>query len=107
MHIDHIIPEAADGLTAPDNLCLACFSCNVYKGAQQSSVDPLTGVSVLLFHPVRQRWRDHFGWDESQTQIIGLTPSGRATIVALHMNNPIVVRARYRWVSAGWHPPEV
>jgi hypothetical protein len=107
MHIDHIIPEAADGLTAPDNLCLACFSCNVHKGAQQSGVDPLTGDSVPLFHPVRQWWHDHFAWDESQTRIIGLTPSGRATIVALHMHNPVVIRARYRWVSAGWHPPEV
>lgn len=107
MHVDHIIPEAAGGPTAPDNLCLACFSCNVYKGTQQTCVDPLTGESMPLFHPMHQRWRDHFGWDESQTQIIGLTPSGRATIVALHMNNPTVVRARHRWVSAGWHPPEV
>jgi hypothetical protein len=36
---------------------------------------------------------------------MGLTPTGRATIVTLQMNNPAIVRARRRWVSAGWHPP--
>ncbi len=74
---------------------------------QQSGVDPLTGETAPLFHPVRQRWRDHFTWDESQTQIVGLTACGRVTVIALHMNNPTVVRARHRWVSAGWHPPDV
>ena len=31
---------------------------------------------------------------------------GRATIVALNMNNAVIVYARRRWVSVGWHPPE-
>jgi len=31
----------------------------------------------------------------------------RATVEALQMNNPTVVRARRRWASAGWHPPEM
>jgi hypothetical protein len=106
-HVDHIIPEVAGGLTVLENLCLACFACNVFKGAQQNGVDTLTGEAVPLFHPVRQRWRDHFTWDESKTHIMGLTASGRATVIALHMNNATVVRARCRWVSAGWHPPEM
>ncbi|MFQ5859346.1 MAG: HNH endonuclease [Anaerolineae bacterium] len=106
MHVDHIIPESAGGPTTPDNLCLACFSCNVYEGGQQTGIDPSTGEPVPLFHPLRQRWHDHFAWDESKTQIIGLTPCGRATVVALKVNNPTVLRARRRWVSAGWHPPE-
>lgn len=107
MHVDHIVPEVAGGLTVPENLCLACFACNVFKGAQQQGVDSLTEETVSLFHPVHQRWRDHFTWDESKTHIIGLTASGRVTITALNMNNPTVVRARHRWVSAGWHPPDV
>ena len=106
MHIDHIIPESADGPTAPDNLCSICFSCNVYKSAQQIGIDPSTEESAPLFHPLQQRWEDHFDWDESKTQIVGLTPTGRATVVALQLNNLIVVRARRRWVSAGWHPPK-
>jgi len=107
MHVDHIIPEAVGGLSTADNLCLACFSCNVHKGAQQDGLDPVSGKMVLLFHPLRQRWAEHFAWDESRTQIIGLTASGRATVARLCMNNPSIVRARQRWVSAGWHPPAV
>jgi hypothetical protein len=106
MHLDHIIPEGVGGLTIPDNLCLACFSCSVYKGVQQIVIDPQSGEAVPLFHPLQQQWQDHFAWDESQTQIIGLTKCGRVTVAALHMNNPTIVRARRRWMSAGWHPPD-
>jgi hypothetical protein len=106
MHVDHIIPDAAGGTSAADNLCLACFSCDVHKSAQQSGADPVAGETVPLFHPLRQRWTEHFTWDESNTQIIGLTPCGRATVAALHVNNPAVVRARRRWVAAGWHSPK-
>ncbi len=69
--------------------------------------DPLTQEVVLLFHPLRQNWNDHFCWDESKTKITGLTSCGRATIDALKMNNSTIVNARRRWVSAGWHPPEL
>lgn len=105
MHVDHIIPEMAGGPTTPDNLCLVCFSCTVYKGAQQNGIDPITRETVHLFHPLQQQWQDHFSWDESKTQVVDLTPLGRAAVVALQMNNPTIIPARRRWVSAGWHPP--
>lgn len=105
MHIDHIIPETKQGTTRLDNLCLACFTCNVYKGDQQTGIDPLTGTEFALFHPIQESWTDHFVWDESGTMILGITPQGRATVVTLQMNNLTVVQARRRWVSAGWHPP--
>ena len=105
MHLDHIVPEAAGGESVVGNLCLACFSCNVAKGAQQAAVDPATGETASLYHPVRQRWTEHFEWSEDDTRIVGKTPTGRATVLALKMNNLTVVFARRRWVSAGWHPP--
>ena len=105
LHIDHIIPVSHGGPTALDNLCQACFSCNVHKQAHQAGTDQLTGLSAPLFHPLQQRWSDHFVWDQTGASIIGLTPAGRATIMTLQMNNPAIVRARRRWVSAGWHPP--
>ncbi len=105
MHVDHIIPETAGGKTTLDNLCLACFSCNVHKSANQKGLDPLTKTTVPLFHPVQQNWRDHFTWDDSKTKIMGLTACGRATVLTLQMNHPTVTKARRRWVSAGWHPP--
>ena len=33
------------------------------------------------------------------------TPCGRATVMALQMNNLIAVMVRREWVAAGWHPP--
>lgn len=105
LHIDHIHPESAGGPSLPHNLCAICFSCNSYKGALLQAPDPISAVEVALFHPVRQGWHEHFKWDESKAQIIGLTPCGRATVEALEMNHPIIVRARKRWVAAGWHPP--
>jgi len=66
--IDHIVPEAAGGQTVWENLCLACHSCNEFKGAQVEARDPLTGKSVLLFHPRIQQWSEHFYWSEACTE---------------------------------------
>ena len=105
MHIDHIVPESAGGPSVAENLCQVCFACNVHKAAKQYSIDPLTGIEVALFHPLRQRWSDHFSWDASGTLLLGKTACGRATVEALQMNNETVVKARRRWVIGGWHPP--
>ncbi|MBC8446802.1 MAG: HNH endonuclease [Chloroflexi bacterium] len=104
--VDHIIPQAAGGETVWENLCLACHSCNEFKGAQVEAQDPLTGESVPLFHPRRQQWRQHFHWSENGSEIVGLTPVGRATVAALNMNHPAIVEARRRWARVGWHPPQ-
>ena len=103
--IDHIIPEAEGGQTAWENLCVACHSCNEFKGAQVETQDPLTGEQVPLYHPRRQQWKEHFGWSEDGSEIIGLTPVGRAIVVVLNMNHPDIVEARRRWARVGWHPP--
>lgn len=103
--IDHVIPIAAGGPTTRDNLWLACRPCNEFKGAQTHAEEPETGGMVPLFHPRAQDWRDHFAWSADKTHIIGLTPTGRATVTALQLNRPMLVRARRRWILAGWHPP--
>ena len=107
MHFDHIIPEVVGGPTVEDNLCLACFSCNVHKWARETGIDPQTGETIPLFHPLNQTWPEHFTWSRDGTRILGLTPCGRATVEVLQMNNPTIMCARRRWVSAGWHPPEI
>jgi hypothetical protein len=106
MTLDHIVPESQGGITEFDNLCFACRRCNEFKGTAISAFDPLTGERVRLFHPRTQVWHDHFEWDDSAIHLIGLTATGRATIVALNLNNAIIMDARRRWVSAGWHPSE-
>ncbi len=104
LSIDHIIPVAARGQTTRDNLWLACRPCNEFKGAQTHAKDPDTDEVVPLFHPRIQKWYDHFAWSPDKTQIIGVTPIGRATVAALQLNRPMLVRARRRWVSIGWYP---
>jgi hypothetical protein len=105
MTIDHIIPRFQNGETSFENVCLACRSCNEYKGKNTNATDPLTGEITPLFHPRQQKWNDHFTWSADGTKIEGLTTIGRGTIIALRMNNAVIVSARRRWVSSGWHPP--
>ncbi len=57
------------------------------------------------FTPAPISGGEHFAWDAAATHLIGLTPIGRATVVALNLNYEVIVDARRRWVSAGWHPP--
>jgi hypothetical protein len=105
MVVDHIIPRSKDGRTEFENLCLWCHRCNEFKGNATSFQDPLTGETIALFHPRQQHWTDHFCWDVEGAKIMGITATGRATVVALQLNNDIIVPARRRWVTVGWHPP--
>jgi len=105
MVIDHLVPEAAGGETVRDNLWLSCRRCNEFKGTRTHAVDPLSNILVPLFNPRTQSWVVHFTWSEDGTEIIGLTPTGRATLIALRLNNEEIVAARSLWVAAGWHPP--
>jgi hypothetical protein len=101
--VDHIVPLSACGNTVLDNLCLACPACNRHKGARQSAPDPDTDQIVPLYHPRQQKWSTHFAWSTDMTKIVGLTPTGRATVAALRMNRPQIVRLRRLWVKMG-HP---
>jgi hypothetical protein len=106
LEIEHIVPQSQGGSDDEDNLWLACHSCNLFKSDQTHGRDPVTGRMVPLFNPRRQAWKRHFGWSENGELIIGLTACGRATIVALNLNNLVAVTVRRNWISAGWHPPE-
>ncbi len=106
MEIDHIIPEAAGGTSDEENLWLACRTCNEFKGTQTHARDPVTRRRVRLFSPRKQKWKRHFKWSVDGIRIIGKTSCGRATVVALQMNNNIAIRARRKWVEASWHPPK-
>jgi HNH endonuclease len=105
MHVEHIIPLVAGGTSEEENLWLACPLCNGYKSTRTHSLDPETGEEVTLFNPRRHVWIEHFQWSDNSVEIVGLTPCGRATVVALKLNNESLTCARRRWVLAGWHPP--
>jgi 5-methylcytosine-specific restriction endonuclease McrA len=105
LEIEHIVPRARGGRDVEQNLWLACRLCNLHKGAQTHGRDPWTGRSIRLFDPRRQHWWRHFEWTADALQIIGRTATGRATVVALRLNNAIAVAVRRNWIAAGWHPP--
>lgn len=105
--IDHILPFSRGGQTESENLALVCQGCNGAKYNKTTAFDPITNREVPLFHPRRQQWRDHFAWNTSCTHIVGLTPIGRATVVALQLNRPELVNLREVLYNVGDHPPEI
>lgn len=102
--VEHILPVSRGGSSHLDNLAFACTGCNGHKYNKTTAPDPIDGQDTLLFHPRQQRWPDHFGWNEDYTLIIGLTPTGRATVEALQLNRPGVVNLRKLLVMAGKYP---
>ena len=106
LQIDHVQPLAKGGDDDIANLCLACELCNQHKWTKTEEIDLETNQYTQLFNPRQQKWADHFKWSADGVEIIGLTPCGRATVIALNFNNALAITVRRNWVRAGWHPPE-
>jgi len=102
---EHIRPRIAGGTHHPSNLAYSCLGCNNLKYTATEAVDPATGETAPLYRPRRPRWDDHFSWSEDLTEIIGVTSTGRATVVRLQLNRPGVVNLRRVLLPAGKHPP--
>lgn len=104
--VEHILALSNRGSHALDNLAYACPACNAHKYTKQADMDPITRKSAPLFNPRNQIWGEHFVWDETRTHILGLTPTGRATVRCLNMNRIESVNLRVVLVAFGKHPPE-
>ncbi len=103
--VEHIHPRAKGGHHGFENLAFACLGCNGHKHAKTEASDPATGKSTPLFHPRRQKWKNHFAWSKDYTMVIGQTPAGRATVDALQLNRQGNVNLRRLLYAAGAHPP--
>jgi len=57
---------------------------------------------MRLYHPRQDTWQDHFYWEG--VNLIGKTPTGRATIAALEMNRPLILAIRREEVLLSRHP---
>ncbi|MBI5385329.1 MAG: HNH endonuclease [Verrucomicrobia bacterium] len=101
-HADHVIPVSAGGRTALENLALACVSCSLRKGARQTAIDPHTSREFPLFNPRRDSWRLHFRWQG--VRLLGISPTGRATVAALKLNRPVAQAIREEEATRGRHP---
>lgn len=105
LEIEHIIPKAAGGSDEEENLWLACRLCNSYKGAKTQGKDSESEQNINLFNPRLQKWTSHFTWINDGIHIERITDCGRATVLAMQLNNPYAVTVRQAWISAGWHLP--
>ena len=103
--IEHIIPRSRRGTNKPSNLAFSCQGCNNYKHTSIQVPDPLSGEQVPLFHPRKDTWSQHFDWSDDATELLGLTPIGRATVARLRLNRRGVVNLRRVLKSLNRHPP--
>ena len=101
-HVDHVVPVAAGGQSVSENLALARVQCSLRKAARWTAIDPQSGRQAALYNPRWDDWREHFRWEGEY--VVGLTPSGRATIAALDMNRLLVLAIRREEAAMGRHP---
>jgi hypothetical protein len=104
-HIEHHIPVSRGGTDAVDNLTLSCPQCNLHKATKTEAIDPVSEQVVSLFNPRQMSWDEHFTWSNDTTQMIGLTPHGRATVALLQTNRENLLNLRQVLRQLKLHPP--
>jgi hypothetical protein len=52
-------------------------------------------------------WQEHFIWSDDFLEIIGISPTGRATVKALVLNRVGVISIRSLLLIVGLHPPNI
>lgn len=91
-HVEHVFPASHGGSDDLSNLALSCPACNRFKGPNLAAVDPETGRVVRLFSPREDDCAERFAADGGV--VAGRTPTGRATVRLLRMNDADAVARR-------------
>lgn len=99
---DHIIAAKHGGETTPENLALACFDCNRFKGSDIASIDPASRELTPLFNPRTQEWSEHFSI--AGGLIRPRTAIGRVTESVLKLNLQSRVEVREMLASVRRYP---
>jgi hypothetical protein len=102
LHVDHIVAKQHGGSDDAINLALACNHCNLHKGPNLMGVDPDSGQIAPLFNPRTDSWPDHF--EVQGARILGLTPTGRATVAVLAINASHLIDLRADLLALGEYP---
>src|SRR5262249_6428528 len=98
--MDHVRAQKHHGRTSLRNLC---WACNAAKGPNVAGYDPQTDELVPLFNPRKDRWDEHFAWDGPR--LTGKSPTARATIDVLRINDPQRIAHRSHLITLGLFPP--
>jgi hypothetical protein len=99
---DHVIATKHGGESTIDNLALACFDCNRFKGSDIASIDPDSHKLTQLFNPRTQEWSEHFSI--AGGIIKPLTAIGRVTEALLRLNLESRVEVRQILANVGRYP---
>lgn len=102
--VEHIVPRSKRGKSRADNLALSCQGCNNHKFTRTRALDPVTELMVPLYHPRLHEWHEHFGWLPDARRLIGVSPTGRATVEMLRLNRPGLMGLREALIALGVHP---
>jgi hypothetical protein len=102
--VEHVFPPGQAGSDTEENWALACRSCNLFKSDGLDGTDSETAATIALFHPRHEVWEENFAAVVEEGTVIGLTPTGRATVARLRMNSPTQVFARKQWTRLGLFP---
>jgi len=100
---DHVIAAKHGGESTIDNLALACFDCNRFKGSDIASIDPDSHILTHLFNPRTQEWNEHFSI--AGGIIKPLTAIGRVTEYLLRLNLESRVEVRQILANVGRYSP--
>ncbi len=103
--VDHVVPVSLGGKDNLANLTLACFHCNRHKTNRLTAIEPEAQTEVPLFNPRQDSWQEHFIWSMDGLSIVGISPTGKATVVALLLNRERVMPIRAADREIGRHPP--
>lgn len=77
---EHNIPRRHFDCESAGNLTSASQGFNNHKDIRIEAEDSVTGLKVPFSHPRRERWAALFAWGQDGTEMLGLTPTGRAAV---------------------------
>lgn len=104
--LDHTLPESLNGASDFANLAYACFLCNRLKSNKINIFDRTSDKWIALFNPRKDKWSEHFIWNDDTTLIIGITIIGNITVKQLKLNREKLIEYRQSIIPFGEHPPE-
>lgn len=106
MHREHIVHKVAhpQWVFLPENLCVSCYWCNLYKGTTEVLVDPETTSypqseeGFKIIHPLYDRYSEHI---ELIGGILyrGKTDKGKFTIDACHLYRAELAEERVKQIK--------
>jgi hypothetical protein len=104
--VEHVLAKVKKGSDDLENLALACQTCNNHKYTKTEAIDPFSKEMALLYNPRKDIWEEHFIWSADFSEIIGVSPTGRATVKTLKLNREGVQNLRRLLHLVGKHPPK-